>query len=667
MLEPPPSVFSSSKPFPRNKSPKKQPAFGPPTFSGFKNLSTLAVLDIDSLDCVSEIQTCVKQSYSTLTEFQLSLSDTLAGQARRPPVDSDTESSDSEELYEAGNSYESNRPAKVFRAQEEKKRQDLILSRIFDVEPGLVKKPQIQRPTTTEAPATAAGVEDVSNQNAVRAEEFVASWKEVSTRLMAGTNGSKEFSTEQQNILDIIEQAARKYVSYEKTKSDEPDTEEPNANPAADPVTADVQVELPIRLATRESSSMIDQATPSQGLDELADNHEMLSRSNSHRASKKESSNSIAIKGKAVEPAASTTAAPISDTESETSEHGARKKSVDEYIKTTRGLSLESLALHLVPVRASVLSRALDLTTLKSLTLLNVGNQAPIWNMLMNENKVRPLALRSLFTDNASLAFLTCVSQLEEVHDLFMLERNIDHKPESFAPRAATTIDQIRRLVLKKHVVTLKRLMIKDDTKEASWDANEKTMILLCTRGKALEELAVSMNIHAVVSTVMRDFLKRLLTTVLKHAFMQYFSGMPSLRAINILHFKNSDTCLWVMREVLRFIVDNLSHYPELKLEWIAMEDDRVDRVVRPNDLLDDQLNEEAKAKQKPPKPRAPSSISTGTFPQAPVDQIDYGSESEDETFDSGGRLRLQTEGPLQFYDVWGVKIFDKEIRSGQL
>lgn len=121
------------------------------------------------------------------------------------------------------------------------------------------------------------------------------------------------------------------------------------------------------------------------------------------------------------------------------------------------------------------------------------------------------------------------------------------------------------------------------------------------------------------------------------------------------------------MREVLRFIVDNLSHYPELKLEWIAMEDDRVDRVVRPNDLLDDQPSEDANAKQKTPNPRGPSSLPTGMFPQAPLDQIDYGSESEDETFDSGGRLRLQTEGPLQFYDVWGVKIFDKEIRSGQL
>ena len=62
---------------------------------------------------------------------------------------------------------------------------------------------------------------------------------------------------------------------------------------------------------------------------------------------------------------------------------------------------------------------------------------------------------------------------------------------------------------------------------------------------------------------------------------MQYFSGLAKLRALHILHFKNNDTCIWVMREILRFIVDNLSHHPESKLEWIAMEDDRVDHVVR--------------------------------------------------------------------------------------
>lgn len=176
------------------------------------------------------------------------------------------------------------------------------------------------------------------------------------------------------------------------------------------------------------------------------------------------------------------------------------RRSMDDYIRATRGIALETLAIQLVPVKASVLSRAIDLRCIRSLTLLNVGNQTPIWTLFTKENKTAPLALRSVFTDSVSTSFLTCLSQLDELHDLFMLERNAKYKPESFAPRTTVTIDQIRRLVLKKHMLTLKRLMIKDETNSTSWDANQKAMILICNRGVQLEELAISMNIYAVVS-----------------------------------------------------------------------------------------------------------------------------------------------------------------------
>lgn len=152
---------------------------------------------------------------------------------------------------------------------------------------------------------------------------------------------------------------------------------------------------------------------------------------------------------------------------------------------------------------------------------------------------------------------------------------------------------------------------------------------------------------------------------------MQYFAGLVNLRAINILHFKNSNTCPWVVREMLQFIVDNLSHQPEMKLEWIAMEDDRVNRVVRPseaNDIEGSEAGSRPKSAQSAGKARA-IDVPQKTYPDPPLDQDRYGSETEDEddVLDGGRRLRFQTEGPLQFYDVWGVKIFEKEIRSGRL
>ncbi len=152
---------------------------------------------------------------------------------------------------------------------------------------------------------------------------------------------------------------------------------------------------------------------------------------------------------------------------------------------------------------------------------------------------------------------------------------------------------------------------------------------------------------------------------------MQYFSGLINLRAINILHFRNNDTCIWVMREILRFIVDNLSHHPELKLEWIAMEDERVERVVRPSETQDkvrqDEPANRSKGKGKEKSHVLAGAVMDNTYPLLPVDGLDSDSDSEDESRDDGRRLRFQTFGPLQFYDLWGVKIFEKEIRSGRL
>jgi hypothetical protein len=177
----------------------------------------------------------------------------------------------------------------------------------------------------------------------------------------------------------------------------------------------------------------------------------------------------------------------------------AQSRRISEYLRSTRGLALQSLSIYLIPVKASVLSRAVDLCTLRRLTLLNVGAQAPIWAHLAKENKESPLGLRKIFTDNVSKPFLTFVSQLDELHELFILERDSKYKPESFAPKTTTTIDQIRRLVLKKHIHTLKRLMIKNQL-DQSWDLDEKTILLICGRAKRLQELAGNMGIRAVVS-----------------------------------------------------------------------------------------------------------------------------------------------------------------------
>lgn len=162
---------------------------------------------------------------------------------------------------------------------------------------------------------------------------------------------------------------------------------------------------------------------------------------------------------------------------------------------------------------------------------------------------------------------------------------------------------------------------------------------------------------------------------------MQHISSLVSLHALQIIHFRSNDTCIWVMREMLRFITDNISHHPHLKLEWVVMGDERVDRIIRVTDSKDAKTAGGKKYKSHmaaattttiPPMPSHGGwmgSMASDPFPTFPTDDsmVDYSdSDSEDEDVQSG-KVRLEIDGPMQFDEVWEVKIFGKEIRTGRL
>jgi hypothetical protein len=583
----------------------------PPTLSGFNRLKSLTVLDIDNLDLITEIKTCVRNSSSTLTKLKISFSDTLASQSRKPPPDADPDDSDPDDEFQvvpmsqnSGYADDASGPAKAFRAQEERKSQESVLGRIFDVEPFVIKKPQQgQTPKGKEKETKKEPVADNPD------ESFVDSIKKVTEKLLAKVRGSDDLSN--QEVLELIERAARTYVEAQaKKKETEKEANSdsngesstpgpassatpvaeasgsvvPEAEDAATPslfdskVTKakgiqqelkpeDIDIEQPIETdevddstatdskdnaikepskdddASSSSSSTSMKPTPTssstgaasprlgKAIANLAaqkDNFETLvAKLNNYQQQANELCEEIQNmrdSGSSLDPSRikeaekqlqgfsqnikdiqyeiHTVEAEIDDAEKQipgkAREDDGTSLQISEYVRSTRGLALESLCIHLVPVRASILSRAVDLCVLKRLTLLNVGAQAPIWTLLAKENKVQPLALRKIFTDNVSTAFLNCVSQLPELHELFMLERSGKYKPESFAPKSTITAEQIRRLALRKHIGTLRKLMIKNDG-GSSWDVDEKTMLLICNRGTKLEELAASMGIRAVV------------------------------------------------------------------------------------------------------------------------------------------------------------------------
>lgn len=137
---------------------------------------------------------------------------------------------------------------------------------------------------------------------------------------------------------------------------------------------------------------------------------------------------------------------------------------------------------------------------------------------------------------------------------------------------------------------------------------------------------------------------------------------MANLRALHIVNLRNDDTCVWVMRETKRFIIDNLSHFPDLKLEWLAIdEDEHAERLIRWKAPPKDKKKAKAKGKEKD------TPLASMNGDQYPVLSLEPGVDSDSDDDDIGGGMRIETIDNIHFYDVWDVGIFKRNIVSGRL
>ncbi|KAI0378035.1 hypothetical protein F5Y04DRAFT_166070 [Hypomontagnella monticulosa] len=696
---PPPTLTPSSpsfKPSWKNRASKRPSGTKePPTISGFKNLETLSVLDIDSLGVVTEIRTCVRNSSSTLRKMKLSFSDSLAMQARKPSADTDLSESEDDEfqvvpLSTAATNFDSNGPAKAFRAQEERKAHEAVLGRIFEIEHFQVKKPH---------PSAEAKKENETQEQPVSrgGRDFISDIDRVFRRLAAHVSGTTNLRhLEQQEALDTILKAAKKYVSSEEAKAksnasaqEKPTTDEanpsketsselnldgnadetqqqpngPSEHPSKTKTVAydldpdDIDIESPeeqLSLEAQHFPDAVAAAGTSSSMEQVNSSEEahIVNAPNEDTEDRiKEAEGGLASTSReAISFGIPTVDSTFDDAPigSAAYERELLLHHVKKYARDTRGIGLHSLSIHLIPIKASVLGKAIDLHSLRRITLLNVGEQKRFWALMMKENNLKPLPLRKIFTDDVCLQFLQLVSELDSVTEVFMLQRSQKYKPESFAANPGTTIEQIRKFVLKKHLPSLKRLMIKNQADNA-WDVDEKTMQLICKKGRVLEELAVIMGMRAI------------------HTFIQYIGGLANLRALQLVSFRTEDTCLSVMRETRRFILDALTHHPEMKLEWLALgDDDRAVRIVRRIEVPKPSKKRSAKGKEPATIPNDYHNIG-GHFPVVPV-EWDATSESEDDEEDGSVRWpKLELVEPFAFYDIYGVRIFKKEIASGRL
>lgn len=211
ILSPP---IPSLKPTFRSKPQKKQDGIKEPaTIAGLQKLQTLCVLDIDNLDIVSELQTCIQRSSSQLRKLKLSFSDSLASQARKPKAEVDPNESDDDDEFQIvpmTTSYDDGTgPAKAFRAQEERKAQELVLGRIFQVEPYTARTLGLARKHRRRERVRELGEQSLPGSRQVL---FLSAIHETSKRLAEKIPTVASDASKLQEVLDLITEASKLYV-----------------------------------------------------------------------------------------------------------------------------------------------------------------------------------------------------------------------------------------------------------------------------------------------------------------------------------------------------------------------------------------------------------------------------------------------------------------------
>ena len=172
---------------------------------------------------------------------------------------------------------------------------------------------------------------------------------------------------------------------------------------------------------------------------------------------------------------------------------------MEEYLRMSHGLALEDVAIHRIPVKPSVLLTAVDVSRLRSLTLLDVGPQRTTWAMLSKLNKSNPLALQCIHTNNVTHSLLVLLSGLQPgtLEELFLFEPSSRHRPRTL-PKTVVTMAEIRKQALKNHISHLKILSIRNDD-DSSW-AFDREAVRLLARATKLRELVTAMYSEGLVS-----------------------------------------------------------------------------------------------------------------------------------------------------------------------
>ena len=187
-------------------------------------------------------------------------------------------------------------------------------------------------------------------------------------------------------------------------------------------------------------------------------------------------------------------------TESETAnKKKTLEESIWEYIRVTHGYSIEELVLCFIPLKTAVLARALDLQALRGIVFYNVGAQATFWLMvdkLIHHGMV--FNLESIYTDDVSPAFVSCLANLPGLKSLHLFRRS-SKEFSSTSSKPPASLADIHKIALTKHFETLQSLSM-TNLEDDSWDIDDRLVRILASKAKKLRELAVSIDSNGFVS-----------------------------------------------------------------------------------------------------------------------------------------------------------------------
>ena len=176
-----------------------------------------------------------------------------------------------------------------------------------------------------------------------------------------------------------------------------------------------------------------------------------------------------------------------------------REQLMQDYISATHGLQLEEFRLSLIPLKASLVARALDLSVLRRITLLEVGAQSPFWSLLQRLSKTdSEIGFDFIHTDDVSTAFLKYLSATTHSPRTVLLMKRKTNKREPHSSEEVVNTQSIFSIGLRKHSKTLTELMLRNNNDD-TWDIDEKYVRLLSLRCPALVELAINVQYEAVV------------------------------------------------------------------------------------------------------------------------------------------------------------------------